>query len=111
MNTTTKAATKAEATKAFNALVRAWGGKKAIDEAFANPPVLVKNWEWGWTTSNTYRWAIVWEEGPYEWAHMFPFGGIEEEFGLRVPDVSDRTKNVFIECITGWAVAIYPADW
>jgi hypothetical protein len=106
--TTATRATKAEAQKAFNALVKAWGGKKGVNETFANPPKLLRNWNF---LGPAYDWAIVWEEGPYEWAHLFPYGGIDEEFGLRVPDMSDRTKGVHIEAITSWAVAIYPRDW
>lgn len=51
--------------------------------------------------------AIVWEEGPYEWTYLFPYGGIEEEFGTRVPDVSKMLPvGVFCEPDTAWALSI-----
>jgi hypothetical protein len=94
--------TKREATRALNALKAA----RYHPEAFANPPVLMRDWDW-LGHGNPARWSIVWEEGPFEWAHMFPFGGIEEEFGMRIKDVSDRMpEGVHSEAITSWAVAL-----
>jgi len=74
-------------------------------------PKLVKDWNWGWTTSTDYAWAIVWEEGsPYNWTYLFPFGGVDEEFGGRHTGV-ELPDDVWTEAITGWALAIYPKDW
>ena len=72
------------------------------------PPVLVKDYEtWG---GDVAPWAILWEEGPYEWPYLFPFGGIEEEFGFTVRDVSAMIPSrVFAEPLNGWSIAIYPA--
>lgn len=105
--------TKADAEKTVNALIRSLGrSRKAVLDAYGSLPELRRDWEWGWTTSHTYDWAIVWEEGPYEWAYLFPHGGIEEEFGFRIPDVSDRVPGtVFVEAITSWAVSLSPNDW
>jgi len=71
-------------------------------------PVLVQDWQW---MDNPAPLAVVWEEGPYDWAYLFPHGGTEEEFGSRIPDVSARLpQNVFCEAVTGWSIAIYPND-
>lgn len=117
---TRKRVTKREAEKVLAAVKRAfpaWIGGKG-----STPPTLVKNWEWGWNYSRTYDWAIIWEEGPYEWTYRFPEGGVDEEltYELRtiVPDAAPLTTNaatlpdgVWTEPITGWAIAIYPKDW
>ena len=39
-------------------------------------PKLVKDYE-SWTA--THRYAIVWEDGPYEWAILTSCGGFDEE--------------------------------
>lgn len=101
--TTRKRVTKREAERVLAAVKRAfpaWLGKGSV------PPKLVKDWNWG------FAWAIVWEEGPYDWAVLFPHGGIDEEFGGKHPDVSDRLpEGVWTEAATSWAIAIYPKDW
>jgi hypothetical protein len=97
--------TKKQAEKVLRVLC-AQRGVKLGDKEYG--PQLVKDWEWGWTQSHTYRWAIIWEGGPYDWPFYFPYGGIEEEFGSNVPDVSERVNDVFVEAITSWAIAIYP---
>lgn len=73
----------------------------------STPPVLRENWSW---TGPTYAWAIIWEEGPYEWTYLFPHGGIEEEFGFNLKAVN-LPAGVWTEAITSWAIAIYPKDW
>lgn len=70
-------------------------------------PQLVKDWDW--LGGYPVDWAVIWEEGPFEWAHLFPYGGIEEEFGLPVPDVSDLIPDGFYsEAMTSWAVYLCP---
>lgn len=97
--------TKADATKVLNALKRQ---QRAYIGAGYTPPVLVRDWDW-MGTGHAARWSIVWEEGPFEWAHLFPHGGIEEEFGFKIEDVSERMPSgVFAEPITSWAVAVWP---
>ena len=70
-------------------------------------PKIVENFDW-LGSGHPAPFAIVWEEGPYNWTYLFPFGGIEEEFGFRLPDVSDQLPgHLFAEAITGWAVGLY----
>lgn len=76
----------------------------AILPGDAGPQLLM---DWQWTASTPPHPAIVWEEGPYEWAYLFPHGGIEEEFGTRVKDVSSSLPaGVWCEPDTSWAIAI-----
>jgi hypothetical protein len=67
-------------------------------------PVLVRDYE-GWST--TTRWAIVWEEGPYEWVHYLD-GGIEEEFGFDLQPAG-RPAGVHVEAIQSFSLGLYPA--
>ena len=53
------------------------------------------------------RWEIAWEEGPFEWAFLFPGGGIEEEFGFEIPEV-DLPAGVFVEPATSYSVQVVP---
>lgn len=79
-------------------------------------PTLVENWDW---SGHPTRWAIVWEEGPYEWAYHFPFGGVDEELTAALQDFAPgkvvRRKEVqlpdhiFTEAITSFAIGIYLA--
>lgn len=51
------------------------------------------------------EYSIVWEEGPYGWVHLFPFGGIDEEFGFEVKDVSDRIPaGILTEVVSSWGL-------
>lgn len=67
-------------------------------------PTLVRDWDWFGT--GTSPWAIVWEEGPHDWAHVFPYGGRSEEFGREVSEVR-LPAGVWVEPITGWAIGLY----
>lgn len=88
--------------------------KQHPDETY--PPQIVENWNW---TGRPTRWAIVWEEGPYEWAYTFPFGGLNEEAtalaqefipGAVIEDpVVEIPDHLFTEAITSWAIGIYLA--
>ena len=125
MTTRTKA-TRREAEAVLTALKRSYGWTPATDadwhDAYGDPE-LVENWDWGWTTVNTYRWAIVWEGGPYEWTYLFPGGGFDEEmynlafeFGketarrLATKPGAELPDGVWTEAITSWAIAIYPKE-
>lgn len=73
--------------------------KAAIDAGYPRPSLV----------NGERSFFISWEEGPYEWAYLFPFGGIEEEFGFRVADVSGQVpKGLLIEPINSYSVGIYP---
>lgn len=93
---------KAEATlAAVKKQHRGWPG---VDGPYG--PKLVENWDW---IGSPKRWAIVWEEGPYEWALYFGMGDyVDEEFGTTVKGAA-IPKGVFAEAITSWSVGIYPA--
>lgn len=70
-------------------------------------PKLVEDWDW--TGYGGAKWSIIWEEGPFQWTYLFPYGGVEEEFGLKVPDVSERLPaGFYAEAITSWAIGLYP---
>ena len=89
----------------------------------APQPKLVENWQF------THRddpapFAIVWEEGPYEWAYNAIHGGVDEEmtalmaeaaaeFGGTAPvakiAAADPITGVETEPITGWALGVYAA--
>ncbi len=66
-------------------------------------PVLVRDYG-SWST--TTDWAIVWEEGPFEWVHYLD-GGIEEEFGFHLAAI-DVPKGVFVEPIESFSLGLYP---
>lgn len=66
-------------------------------------PVLVRDYG-SWST--TTDWAIVWEEGPYEWVHYLD-GGIEEEFGFDLKPVP-MPKGIFAEPIESFSLGLYP---
>ena len=52
--------------------------------------------------------AIVWENGsPYEWSYLFPFGGVEKEFGSTIKGVSAMLpKGVWVEALNSFSVAV-----
>lgn len=86
----------------LKALEAQWGH---LMGAMGSTPTLVMDWDWSDPNGNP---SIVWEEGPYDWALMFPYGGVSEETGYRVPDVSHLVpSDWFAEPATGWAVGIY----
>jgi hypothetical protein len=120
LSTTRTRVTKREAERVLAAVKRAFPAY--LDKGGKYGPKLVKDWDWGWTTSHVYEWAIIWEEGPYEWTYNFPEGGVDEELTAElhtiVPDAKPITTKavelpdgVWTEPITSWAIAIYPKDW
>lgn len=78
---------------------------KAIEVAFASwvqegyGPVLLENWD-------GIDFAIAWEEGaPYDWPQLIG-GGIEEEFGFKVP-AAKIPATVWTEAVNGCVVGLY----
>lgn len=53
--------------------------------------------------------AIAWESGsPYDWTYNFPFGGVDEEFGGTVKDVSaGLPAGVRVEAVNSCVIALY----
>lgn len=104
-----KYVTRKDAEKVLAALNTQYPGEKY-------PAQIIENWNW---TGRPVRFAIVWEEGPYEWAYRFPFGGIDEESTsllrelLPIATVASRAVEIpdhlFVEPVTSWAVGIYLA--
>lgn len=70
-------------------------------------PVIVENFEW--VTGMVAPYAIVWEEGPYEWAYNAIHGGTDEEFGGTIQP-ADPIHGVTTEAYTTWALGIYPEE-
>jgi len=103
----TKHPTKAQATKVLNAVRAQCKGSILPGDS---GPKLVRDWKfYDWDTT---RWSIVWEEGPYQWTYTFPHGGIEEEFGSRLKDVSDRLPaGVWTEACNSFALSVQLDDW
>lgn len=70
-----------------------------------NPqPKLVENWEW--VSGTPVRWAILWEEGPCEWAYIAMHGGTDAD-GFTIP-AATPVEGVYTEAWTTWAIGIYP---
>jgi hypothetical protein len=67
-------------------------------------PSLVEHWDW--LGVGGPRWSIVWEGGPYEWAIIFPHGGVDPEFGTAYEAVK-LPKGVWTEPVTAWAINLY----
>jgi hypothetical protein len=65
-------------------------------------PNLIMDWDW---LGYGPQVSIVWEEGPYDWAMLFPHGGVEEEFGFTLKPVT-LPKGIWTEPITSFAIAI-----
>lgn len=80
-------------------------------------PQLRKDWDWFGGKPVPY--AIIWEEGPFEWAATFdPFGfkpDVDEDLSalagqpIRYPKGKPVPSSVYIEAQTSWAIGIYPA--
>lgn len=106
MMTARKNPTKRQAEKVLTAVKKAFAPWLDKD---GNGPVLKENWDW-FGHGNPTRWSIVWEEGPYQWTYLFPFGGRDEEFGFKIADVSDAIPaGFYAEAETGWAIGLYEA--
>ena len=97
----TKNPTKRQAEKVLAAVRRQY--KPWITSSIG--PKLVEDWGYYGAPA---KWSIVWEEGPFEWAIMFPYGGRDQEFGFKLADVSDALpEGFYAEPYNGWSVGIY----
>lgn len=89
--------TKAQALRAYRAICADLGQTPQAEPveqgggSWPSGPVLCRDFE-GWST--TTRWAVVWEEGPYEWP-------------LTTSPLA--RKGVFTEPVNGWALGLYPS--
>lgn len=65
-------------------------------------PSIKRDWD-GFDT------IIVWESGsPYDWTMLFPYGGVDPEFGGRVKDVSAKMPaRVRAEAVSNCVIALY----
>lgn len=86
-------------------------------------PELVKDWQY---LNDPTPWAIVWEDGPFEWAYTALSGGVDEEVAALAAEFTDTAQRqvidrvsqvepiqvdgVFLEPVTSWAIGIYPED-
>ncbi len=86
---------------------------------------IIENWDW--LESGPTRWAIVWDDGPFEWAYnctsgaddLEAYGAAEEYLGRDAAQAMLRegkfrcriadTPGVFLEPVTFWAIGLYPA--
>jgi hypothetical protein len=83
-------------------------------------PALLRNWEW--ISGYVAPYAVIWLEGPYEWAIQATAGGIDDELtelSATLPEyLSGHMKPIRIEAIkqpdgvfcepyTSWALAVY----
>lgn len=82
-------------------------GQWPYDVAEGNVPKLIENWDW--LESGSIPFAIVWEEGPDEWAYRAGDGGpFHTDLGtLNTPKAVNWPCGTFAEPITSWAVGIY----
>jgi hypothetical protein len=95
---------KSDADAVFNAVKRQFAGW--IDPSLpSGGPILEKDWDFLGYGAIPY--AIVWEDGPYEWAFIAIHGGREQEFGGTIPPV-EIPSHLYTEPITSWALGIYP---
>ena len=104
--------TQRQAVKAYRAVCTALGVEPQVSAAtgrvmvvrqgegrWPSRPVLCHQFQ-GWYS--TSPWAVVWEEGPFEWAMFVPHGGE----GIAPAELAD---DVFAEPINGWALGLYRA--
>ena len=106
--------TKTQATAAFKVVVARY--QEWIDEGWAEP-ILMKY--------DDTTWAVAWEEGPEDWAHVATMGGHSEEhavlaaqaaaeFGVPFNGVPDEDPlkfpaGVYAEPIYSFMLGLYPA--
>jgi hypothetical protein len=96
-----KPITRATALAALSAIRKQFGvGASEIG------PTLVKNYES--MSGSTVPYAIVWEEGPYDWA-IDAFERSVTEFGHKLEGVT-RPAGLYAEAINGYALGLYRDD-
>lgn len=99
--------TRAQAEQALAAIIEQFG------VGYDSLPELVENWRpFIWrdgkeVPTGTYRYAIVWEDGPYEWAYRAKDGGHDEELTLEARSVAGGEKmTVSTPAANGWPKAV-----
>lgn len=89
------------------------------DAGSQHGPKLIQNWDWMSTVTPT-AWAVVWEEGPYEWTMRVKDGGVDEEATILAQDI-EALKGVTLETpaallwpegvvaepINSWSLSLY----
>lgn len=109
-------ATKRQAQTALRAIRKAYGFKPGEDDGIG--PKLVEEYH-GWYS--TTRNAIVWEEGPFEWAIRASLGGFDEELYHDLKDFLPREeaiekakqqpvkvpKGTYLEPINSYSLGLY----
>lgn len=107
-------ATKRQALSALRAIRKFYGYKPGDEDG----PKLVEEYH-GWYS--TYRNAIVWEEGPFEWAIRAASGGFDEERYHDLKEFLSREeaiekakqqpvkapKGTFLEPINSYSLGLY----
>lgn len=97
------AVTKRQAEQAFRQFKQQFKGLLP-DEGYAHGPKLIKDWDW--LDSGPTKWAIVWEEGPFEWALLAQHGG-KMEYGAVIAPAKHWPAGTFAEPVTSFAIGIY----
>jgi hypothetical protein len=95
--------TREQAEQALEAIKGQW----PYDVAEGNVPKLIENWDW--LESGHIPFAIVWEEGPDEWAYSAGTGGeVYTDLGtFQIRAAENFPAGVFAEPITSWSVGIH----
>lgn len=84
--------------------------KRSVMKAFPvyaeYEPLLVENY------MDTGHWAVVWEEGPYEWVHTYitrasGYTAVNEEFGWKDGPVKP-VPGVFVDAYYSYSLSVYP---
>jgi hypothetical protein len=124
------AVTRKQAEQVLAAIKKRYAGLLETDPELPSlrpwpPPKLIENWDF--LDSGPTPWAIVWEEGPDEWAYRAAMGGLDEEVchlaadeigrskvarkvrdeGFAMEEPLQVLKNVHLEPVTTWALGIY----
>lgn len=98
----TKKVSAAKAAKVLAAVKKQFAGFISPEDGFYGPKLVMDYEDFP---------AIIWEDGaPYDWPQMVKWGGIEEEFGIKIPSIPDKEwpAGVWTEAINCCAVAILP---
>ena len=80
---------------------------KAFPDCSESSPELVKDW------AGNAGWAIVWEDGPYEWVFQYSemsagYAATDAEFGFSRKPVKP-IKGVYTEPFYSFVMMVYPA--
>ncbi|WP_433242398.1 hypothetical protein [Actinomadura nitritigenes] len=97
-----------------------WRNEKG--DPYGTPPQLIENWHW---LTEPTPWAILWEEGPFEWAYLAGVGGLDMEVYCLALDEYGHTpegrakaeelasiapvpvpEGLYLEAVTTYAVSV-----